>query len=443
MPIHWNFQRTRKTLQIVAVMAISAIATLTIIMRSEGTKNKKNVVFNIADSTEKAKLVKAAKSAFSVYEKYCSNFDEVRPKTRECTNYYGFYATAVESLETFYLLGMKEQFNKAKKIVVKKLLPKEIGWVNRQEFWSRCIGSLIGTYILSGEHIFLERAAMFADKLINLQGRFPRFPTFVNFKLNKKEGTPWKNESISLSDITVGLPELFTLYNLTGVVKYLSAANQIISSVPEERSARKQFVNDITLKEIDFDRGLYEMDGHTIDMYNSLANSYLLTKNKIIFKKIKSLKKNFNNPGNVLTSSDVIETVRLMGKINVPITISSFKNDVINAYSDFQNLFKNHSRRTIQGFNFESQPLRAMLFTGKLDEFAKGYMESFDQFKCGDGYCGKMQTSSGRWISSGIQNSAFLGEWLKLGAEYLLIDEQDIKEGVVNSRGHFLKLGEE
>ena len=442
MPIHWNYLRTKRFLQIATIVAFSALLTLVIVGSGKRSVfNKKSIVFRISDSSEKSLIVKAAKDAFNLYEKYCSDFDEVMPKTHECLNNYGFYATAVESLETLYLLGLKEQFNKAKKIVINNLIPSKISWVNRQEFWSRCIGSLIGVYQLSGDAVFLERAQLLADKLITLQSRQPRFSSFVNFQLNKVEASRWRNETISLSDITAGLPEIAALYNITGSIKYITSANTIVAAIPDLRNKMKSFVNYKNMKLVEDDKSLYEMDGHSIDLYNSLATAYLITKNKAMFKKLKMLKKSFGNPGNAFSSCDILETMRLMKKVDIPLQVGDIDKFIISTYGNLDVLFKNQGTRMIHGFNFPSKPFRAMLYSDRIGDFVNSYMESFEKFEYQGGYSSKMHTSKGRWIPTGIQDSSFLGEWLKLGAEYLLNDETEIRNGIVNSRGHFLKLG--
>ena len=237
MPPRFGYFRIKRYIKVLNVVAFTALLTLILIRYMKTPQfSKKSITFKILKSDEKTTIMEALKRAFDTYYKFCSDYDEVYPASHKCKNSQGFYASAVESLEALYLLGMKEHFLKAKKVVLNNLVPEKIEWVNRKSFWSKCIGSLIGIYRLSGENSFLDRAISLSERMISLQSRAKQ-AQFVNFKTGKAMREEWLNDTISLSDLTAGLPELVALYNITGSSRYLTVANQIISHFPDMSKA--------------------------------------------------------------------------------------------------------------------------------------------------------------------------------------------------------------
>ena len=439
MRFRFNYLKLKRYFQIANIIGFTAIITLFLMRFFKKTDLiRKSYNFKIFNSESKTIITEAAANAFDTYEKYCSDADEVYPLSHECKNSQGFYASAVESLESLYLLGLKNQYAKAKKIVLNKLLPNEIGWVNRAAFWSRCIGSLIGIHILSGESEYINRATLFAEKLIALQMR-TNYPQYVNFKKMQAMNAKWLNETVSISDMTAGLPELIALANLTGINKFMTYSNQIVGHFP---LLKKKFGHyyDLKQKTVIKEPMLYPMDSHVIDAYNSLLRAYLLKPTPILLKKIQMLY--FENPkeDSIFQSQSLLETSRLMELTGQNIDLKQFHKAAIQYFNEFQ-IFKKLSKRTIINFNFNAQMLHSLIAKDEIAEFDSIYFNSFEKLKYGDGYSGMMHTSNDRWVHSGLQNSDFFGQWIKVGVEYLLANEPEISKAIVNNHGHILQLG--
>ena len=439
MPPHFSYLRMKKYLKVANIVAFTSLITLILIrFMKTPSFSKKSYSFKILKSEEKTIVSETLKKAFDTYLKYCSDYDEVFPASHQCKNSQGFYASAVESLEVLYLLGMKEEFSKAKKIVLNNLIPEKIQWVNRKSFWNKCIGSLIGIYTLTGDSSFLEKAILFSEKIFSMQTK-TKYAQYLNFKTGKVMKDEWLNNTVSLSDLTAGLPELLVLHNLTGANKYLTVANQIISHFPDLSKTYGHYYS-IKTGQIMKEPLLYQMDGHIIDAYNSLLRAYLIRPIPTLLKKIEAFQFNVPGSNSILQSSALLETQRLMQLIDQEVSIDKFETEIVNKLSDFE-IENIENNKEIIGFNFEGEFLRALLFNDKQEEFESIYFKSFDKLEYGDGFSGLMHTSSGRWLPTGIQNSEFFGQWIKLGVEYLLSSEPEIKNAVVNSNGHILMLG--
>jgi hypothetical protein len=123
---------------------------------------------------------------------------------------------------------MRDEFKQARAAVA-AISVHDFGWVNRHEFWSRVIGSLIGAFLLTGDRLFIEKAVDFAEPLLAFQS-IP-FPTFVCMNCDDPVGNS-SGFGTCLADCSAGLPEIAALYNLTKRIKYLSAFKFMLSQLP-------------------------------------------------------------------------------------------------------------------------------------------------------------------------------------------------------------------
>ena len=76
-------------------------------------------------------------------------------------------ATIIESLSTLYIMGMKEEFDRARNWIYKEVHFKEIcDSVSLFEITTRILGGLLGAYALSHDAVFVEKATEVADSLL-------------------------------------------------------------------------------------------------------------------------------------------------------------------------------------------------------------------------------------------------------------------------------------
>lgn len=104
-------------------------------------------------------VVNAFKHAWMGYTKYAWGSDELLPITKRGTNSYGMGMTIIDSLDTMWLMGLTEEFKKARDWVANKL--DIVGNRRRVSLFEtniRVLGGLLAAYHLSNDEIFLQKA---------------------------------------------------------------------------------------------------------------------------------------------------------------------------------------------------------------------------------------------------------------------------------------------
>ena len=129
----------------------------------------------------RSSVVAAAKSSWNAYETFSMGYDELKPQSRVGSNAFGgLGATAIDSLDTLWMLGLKDEFARARAWVADKLsltgvrLPAAclvshmMGHARKasacREYYAsvfettiRILGGLLSAYDLSGDRVFLTR----------------------------------------------------------------------------------------------------------------------------------------------------------------------------------------------------------------------------------------------------------------------------------------------
>src|SRR5262249_45773272 len=107
---------------------------------------------------------------WSAYEKHAWGRDELKPLTKTGKDWYGesLLMTPVDALDTLLLMGLKEEAERAKALILEKLsFDKDID-VKNFEITIRLLGGLLSSYQMTGDPRLL--------KLADVRGTgFPRF----------------------------------------------------------------------------------------------------------------------------------------------------------------------------------------------------------------------------------------------------------------------------
>jgi len=412
------------------------------IMNFDGLKRilkpSKSVLIKLKDKPETKEVIDIVRNSFELYHKKCSSFDEISTDGIECIDRHGIVLTAVESLETLYLLNQKDLYQKARTTVLEELKISKIGWVNRHELWTRVVGSLIGTFLLTKDNELLTRASEIADSLISLSGRNNKFANFVNLKKMQAKKSSWQI-GLSLSDYFSGIPELIALFKLTQNPKYQSHLNQVLRLVPKIKGQLSTFYG-TNLESLGVE-----------NRYDSFLSSFLaniliadkMTSNEQIRKIIDTVSSSIKN----LEFSRIHMTHYMFYGLK----LLNYKNDSI-GYRDFftrqQKRFESDSLggtlpqgdRLISGFNFDSMVLREQFINDDSIDILSRILHITKLIKHNNGWSSVMRTISNKAILSGIQNSEFLSQWMKLAAETLQHDKSIFATAIVNERGHYLQF---
>ncbi|KAK2191802.1 hypothetical protein NP493_45g05000 [Ridgeia piscesae] len=103
--------------------------------------------------------------AWNNYKKYAWGMDELRPVSGRGTNWFGVGLTIVDSLDTLYIMGLKDEFKEARDWVANHLVFNSIKEVSLFEIVIRELGGLLSAYHLSHDRVFLDKAEELAKKL--------------------------------------------------------------------------------------------------------------------------------------------------------------------------------------------------------------------------------------------------------------------------------------
>lgn len=207
--------------------------------------------------------------AWNNYKLYAWGKNELKPITKRAHtgSIFGAYelgATIVDSLDTLYVMGMKQEFNEARDWIARKFTLDNV--VSRSEVRKmakplltgstqqsadisvfetniRFVGGLLAAYALTGDNIFKDKAQYVADKML------PAFQTptgipyaLINFRTGSSKNYGWASGGSSiLSEFGTIHLEFAYLSDITGNAVYKERVQNIRS----------------VLKELDKPKGLY------------------------------------------------------------------------------------------------------------------------------------------------------------------------------------------
>ncbi|CDO97750.1 unnamed protein product [Coffea canephora] len=198
--------------------------------KSSGARSG-NDAANDPVATQRRERVKDAMiHAWSSYEKYAWGHDELQPQTKNGVDSFGgLGATLIDSLDTLYIMGLDEQFQRAKEWVANSLDFNKNYDASVFETTIRVVGGLLSAYDLSGDKVFLEKAQDIADRLLPAWDTPSGIPYNV---INLAHGNPhnpgWTGGDSILADSGTEQLEFIALSQRTGNPKYQKKVENVI-----------------------------------------------------------------------------------------------------------------------------------------------------------------------------------------------------------------------
>ncbi len=172
--------------------------------------------------------------AWNGYKQNCWGHDDLKPLSKTCRDWYGtpLLMTAVDSLDSLYLLGFKKEADRTREYIVKNLsFDKDIS-VQNFEITIRILGGLLSSYQMTGDKRLLNLADDLGRRLL---------PVFES-----PTGLPYKN--VNLRTVKTSIPvsnpaetgtlliEFGTLAKLTGKPIYYEKAKRALVETYKRRS---------------------------------------------------------------------------------------------------------------------------------------------------------------------------------------------------------------
>ncbi|KAH9885458.1 glycoside hydrolase [Cubamyces lactineus] len=188
-----------------------------------------------ADIPKRDAVVAAFKHAWLAYERDAMGDDEYHPLSHKGTNLTeagGIGYTVVDSIDTMILMGLHDEYARAREWVATKMSFDRDAQFNTFETTIRVLGGLLSAYALTEDPLFLEKARELGDRIM------PAFETptglplsHINLAQRKGYKTPDNNGLVSTAEISTLQLEFRYLSYLTDNDAYWDAAEKVMQTI--------------------------------------------------------------------------------------------------------------------------------------------------------------------------------------------------------------------
>ncbi|TPX34918.1 hypothetical protein SmJEL517_g02598 [Synchytrium microbalum] len=178
------------------------------------------------------------KHAWKGYLTYANNTDELRPISRRGHNWYNdqsLLATPVDSLDTFWLMGLHDEYTTAKAMVLDMSFDKPIT-INLFETIIRQVGGLLSAYDLDGDVAYIKKCVELVDRVM------PAFNGTLGIPGNQvqlQNAVPQDGRGGVIAEIGTLQLEFQYLSDVTGDDKYAKAGLKIYETMHAAITAGK------------------------------------------------------------------------------------------------------------------------------------------------------------------------------------------------------------
>jgi mannosidase alpha-like ER degradation enhancer 2 len=190
------------------------------------------------DASERARLAGEVRSEFlrawKAYEQYAWGHDELKPVSKVPRDWgsESLLITPVDALDTMILMGLKEEAEKAKGLIVEKLSFDRDASVKNFEITIRLLGGLLSGYQMTGDARLLGLAEDLGKRLLPVFGSPTGMPyMYVNLKTGATRGARSNPAEIGTLVLEFG-----TLSNLTKKPVFLEKSRNALVQLYKRRS---------------------------------------------------------------------------------------------------------------------------------------------------------------------------------------------------------------
>ncbi|PVH98787.1 glycoside hydrolase family 47 protein [Periconia macrospinosa] len=187
-------------------------------------------------------VLRVTKKAWAGYKEYAWMKDALKPISGNYVDQFsGWAATMVDSLDTLWIMGLREEFYEAVEATATIDFGKSTSYtVNTFETNIRYLGGLLAAYDLSGHDVLKTKAIEVGDLLYAAFNTDNNMPVdMINFA-RAKEGTVLAVEAgvVSASPGTITL-EFTRLSQITGDSKYYAAVSHVMDVFASQQNSTK------------------------------------------------------------------------------------------------------------------------------------------------------------------------------------------------------------
>lgn len=172
--------------------------------------------------------------SWRAYERHAWGHDELRPVSRTAHDWRGksLLMTPVDTLDTLILMGLTEEAEKAKTLIVERLSFDKDVTVKNFEITIRILGGLLSGYEMTGDARLLRLAEDLGKRLLPAFDSPTGMPyMYVNLKTGKTSGA-----TSNPAEIGTLILEFGTLAKLTGKPVFFDKAKRALVELHRRRS---------------------------------------------------------------------------------------------------------------------------------------------------------------------------------------------------------------
>jgi hypothetical protein len=195
-----------------------------------GIKTLKPSLPGGADVDKMNAVKNAMRHSWMGYKKFAWGQDELRPMSKSGNNWLHQGGTIVDSLDTLWIMGLKEEFDEGVAWVKTSL--SFSGSVSFFETTIRVLGGLLSAYEFSGDKALLDKARDIGDRLLNAF-KTPSGMPWAQIDLGSGSGSAatWTGGQLILAEIGTVQMEFTTLSRHTGDPKYEQISMKVYEHV--------------------------------------------------------------------------------------------------------------------------------------------------------------------------------------------------------------------
>jgi len=119
-----------------------------------------------ADKQKQEAVRQALLHAWNGYSRRCWGSDELHPVDGNCNSWMGLGLTIVDSLDTLWIMGLRDEFKRGRDWVADHLSFDKNRDFSLFETTIRILGGLEAAYDLSGDKMFLDKAQQLGDRFL-------------------------------------------------------------------------------------------------------------------------------------------------------------------------------------------------------------------------------------------------------------------------------------
>ncbi|XP_055701613.1 endoplasmic reticulum mannosyl-oligosaccharide 1,2-alpha-mannosidase [Phlebotomus papatasi] len=203
-------------------------------------------VFSGPRNERQIAVVKAFQHAWSNYRTFAWGHDNLKPISQTHHDWFGLGLTIVDALDTMYIMNLRQEFDEARQWVDTGLSFEVNRDVNLFEVTIRVLGGLLSAYHLSGDQMFLVKAADLGNRLLPCFESQSGIPySDVNLATLRAHSPKWSPDS-STSEVTTIQLEFRDLSRSTGDDIYEAVAHKVnekIHSLEKRHGLVPIFIN--------------------------------------------------------------------------------------------------------------------------------------------------------------------------------------------------------